>query len=138
MSDKHWQLPIVNYELLEIWLSGETYLILYGTDTNGGRAQFNIGGAATLNRPNSPPLKLDGSGPWAAWTPLFDLRHHKLTQATVAADGELSLTFDEGSHLTVSSNNKYENGGLSGPADLILACPPGGGDPRIAGDLPPL
>jgi hypothetical protein len=138
MSDRHWQIPIADYELLEIWLSGETYLILYGSDTDGGRATFNIGGGATLNRPNQTPLHLNGAGPWKAWTALFDLRYHKLAKATVTAEGELVLIFDEGTRLTVSPNDSYESWGLSGPAELILACPPGGGDPRIAGDLPPL
>lgn len=138
MTPQRWKLPIIGYELRELWLSGETYLIFYGLHPDTGRAQFSIGGIATLHHPAADPLSLNGTGPWMAWTALFDLRHHKLAEATVTIDGDLDLTFDQATRLSVHPDDNHENWGLSGPGDLILACPPGGGDPRIAGNLPTL
>jgi hypothetical protein len=139
MTGEHWELPVVGFKLLEIWLSGETYLVFYDTTTgkDNGRAMFNIGGPASLGRPDGTIVELDGDV-WTAWTPMFYLRYHRLAQATVTAGSILRLAFDEGTTLTVGVDDTLENWGLSGPGDLILVCPPGGGDPRIAGQLPPL
>lgn len=127
-------MPIVGFELSELWLSGETYLILYGP--GAARVQLRFGGPARFVNSDGAAMVLDGGGDWTGLVPLFELRHRKVVEAYVRHEGQISLRFDHGGHLSVDPDPQFENWGLSGPDDLILECPPGGGDPRIAGDLP--
>jgi hypothetical protein len=126
----------VDFEMLEVWLSAQTYLVLYGPQSE--RSQLRFGGEAELLEPDDSVVILDGEGAWERLAPLFQLRHRKVAKANVSSQGTLSIQFDDGHRLVVAPDESYEAWELSGPADLNLVCPPGGGDPRIAGGLPPL
>jgi hypothetical protein len=129
-----WKVPIRGFELLEVWLSGETYLILYGPEAE--RVQFRFGSEAELLGSEGSIVRLNGGGAWETLAPLFRLRHRKIAEGEVSAQGQVTLRFDGGSSLLVRPDEQYESWELTGPGDLILVCPPGGGDPRIAGGLP--
>jgi Family of unknown function (DUF6188) len=137
-----WTLPLTGFELIDIWLSAETYLILYGqrgtdatTPTAPPRVQFRFGGEAELRSVDGSVTSLDGGGKWEALVPLLQLRGHRVREATAGFTGRIQLTFDNGTSLSVQPDLRYENWELSGPEELHLVSPPGGGDPRISGDL---
>ena len=140
-SPDGWTLPLADFELIDIWLSAETYLILYGereTDSTAPpRVQFRFGGEAELRLADGSVTALDGGGEWEALVPLFKLRGHRVVKATAGFTGAVELDFDDGTSVSVKPDLRYENWELSGPEKLHLVSPPGGGDPRIAGNLPP-
>jgi hypothetical protein len=74
----------------------------------------------------------------AAGRKVEDRGYDALIGATAIAKGLLLHTvnpddFVDGISLVVDPAQAYENRELAGPGDLILVCPRGGGDPRIAG-----
>jgi hypothetical protein len=130
-----WTVPMVGFQLVDIWPSGETYLIFYGP--GAPRVQFRFGGDAEFCQPDGTSVILDGGAAWESLVPLFRLRHGFIDLVTVGWDGRIQLRFDDGSSLSAGPDPAYESWELAGPGDLMLVCPPGGGDPRIVGDLPP-
>jgi len=135
-GSEQWELPIVGFEVLQVWFSGETYLIAYGTKTEASvteapRAQLSLGGAFSLLEPDGTRHLLDGGGPWEALVPLLSLRHATIESAIADRQGRLVVRFEPGFVLTAEPRPHYEAWGISGPGSLILASPPGGGDPRI-------
>jgi Family of unknown function (DUF6188) len=134
---EQWALPIVGFEVLQVWFSGETYLIVYGTKTDAAvteapHAQLSFGGAFRLLEPNGTLHFLDGGGPWEALVQVLSLRHAVIESATADRQGHLVVRFEPGFVITAEPDPQYEAWGMSGPGSLILACPPGGGDPRIS------
>jgi hypothetical protein len=71
-GSKGWTIPMAGYELSDIWLSAQTYLILYGPEAD--RVQFRFGGDAELLDADGSSISLDGGGAWEALLPLFRLR----------------------------------------------------------------
>jgi hypothetical protein len=47
--------------------------------------------------------------------------------ARAAAEGRLSIVFDDGRELTVEASDRFEAWELSGPKGMIAVCLPGGG-----------
>jgi hypothetical protein len=134
---EQWDLPIVGFEVLEVWFSGEAYLIVYGNRadsalTEAPHARLSLGGSFSLVEPDGRRCSLDATGPWEALVPLLSLRHAAIESAITDRDGHLEVRFEPGFVLAVEPQPRYEAWGMSGPASLILACPPGGGDPRIS------
>ncbi len=80
--------------------------------------------------------ELDGEGPWSALIPLLELRHVRIAEAHADAHGRLFLGLADSSSLTAGTDPSYENWEVSGPGPLILASPPGGGDPRLVWPKP--
>jgi hypothetical protein len=134
-GSKGWKIPIAGYEVSEVRLGAQTYLILYGPEAD--RVQFRFGGDAKLLGADGLSVSLDGEGAWEQLVPVLQLRRQRLDDVAVGSDGRIQLSFEHGISLIVAPDPAYENWELSGPGDLNLVCPPGGGDPRIAGDLPP-
>lgn len=130
-----WQLPIIGFEVLEVWFSGELYLTAYG-DRAGKRedaapiTRIRLGGPFTYQAEDGTDHRIVGDGPWSEAIPLLDLRRAKITEATADRHGNLALRFSNGSAIFAAPDPQYENWGLSGPGRLSLYAPPGGGDPR--------
>lgn len=133
-----WQLPIVGFEIGDVWFSWGLYLIGYGEPMPGermaSRTQVRFGGALVHRTAGGQDVQIDAAGPWHSATSLLDLRHARITAATATAtlDGRLRLSCSDGSRLEADPDSRYENWEISGPGKLNLVCPPGGGDPRIS------
>jgi hypothetical protein len=133
----HWALPMVGFEVLQVWFSGETYLTAYGTKTDktlteAPHARISLSGPFRLREPTGTPHFLDGGGSWGTLVPLLSLRHAVIESAVADLEGCLVVKFRQGYLLTAEPDPGHEAWGISGPGSLILACPPGGGDPRIS------
>jgi hypothetical protein len=96
------------------------------------QAQISLAGRFGLSEPGGGRHLLDGSGRWEDLVPLLALRHAVVRSGTVDSRGGLVVTFEPAFELVVDPGDRYEAWGMSGPGSLILACPPGGGNPRIS------
>jgi hypothetical protein len=135
-----WNLPIRGFRVTDVWLSGELCVIAYEDESEWAMADSPKGPASHSDkhrrpvRPDpcwwrrAPPQRAGPPGDARAgpWAPAA-----RVKQASVNRRGILRVDFD-GSSLVAGPDQRYENWGLAGPGALILACPPGGGDPRIA------
>ncbi len=131
-----WQLPIVGFEVIEIWFSGIVYVVAYGQgDPTRGIAAPNtkigLGGAFVLRAADGVEHRLDGSEPWSTLTPLLSLRHSEICSACADRESVLRIEFSDGAVISAGPDPQYENWDLQGPDGLWLVAPPGGGDPRI-------
>lgn len=122
-----WALPIRGFEVSDIWLSGETYVILYGPKAE--RVQFRFGGEAHPLEADGTDTALDGGGAWVHGSRCY--------RSSNFVAGGWRLRTSLMTAISVSPDQQYESWEMSGPADLLLVCPPGGGDPRVTGNLPP-
>jgi hypothetical protein len=73
-----WGLAIAGFELLEVWSSGETYLVVHGTRTSEAfaeapQAQISLARRFDLSEPGGGRLS-DGSGRWEDLVLLLALR----------------------------------------------------------------
>lgn len=131
-----WQLPIIEFEINDVWFSGEIYLIGYGEPSPGertaSRTQIRFGGTFVHHTAEGQDVQIDASGSWQSAISLLDLRHARITAATATQDGRLRISFSDGSRLEADPDPRYENWEVSGPGGLNLVAPPGGGDPRIS------
>ena len=131
-----WHLPIVGFEVLEVWFSGQVYVIAYGEDGEArkakpaSRAQIALGGSFTLRSADGTEQHLNAEAPWETLTPLLSLRHASIATAFANRNAVLQITFGDGSALSAQSDPQYENWEASGPGFRIIA-PPGGGEPVI-------
>jgi hypothetical protein len=135
-----WDLPIVGFRVSQIWFSGQLYVIAENDRSGWTLADFpkpipstKIGfGGPFIYR--SPVLEhaLDARAPWATLVPVLELRGSRVASATADRQGQLNVVFEDGTSLSAGPDERYENWDLAGPESLILAAPPGGGDPRIA------
>ena len=129
-------LPIVGFEVLEIWFSGQVYVIAYGEARDTGeakpalRAQIALGGAFALRSADGTEQQLNAEDPWETLTPLLRLRHASIASASADRAAVLQIGFADGTTLSVQPDPHYENWEVSGPGFQIVA-PPGGGDPLI-------
>jgi len=64
--------------------------------------------------------------------PPLALRHAALRPAMVDCQGRPVVMFEPGFELVVDPDDRYEAWGIPGPGRFILACPPGGGGPRLS------
>jgi hypothetical protein len=133
-----WPLPIVGFEVQEVWFSGQLYVIAYGEggDMRRGlqapRTQIALGGAFLLRSSEGVEHRLDGGDSWETLVPVLGLRRARVVEATADREGVLEIRFEDGSAISAGPDPQYENWEISGPAGLNLAAPPGGGDPRIS------
>jgi len=128
-------LPLEGFELLEIWLSGQVFLIAYGDSPAGTRAsglplpprtQIALGGAFEYRSSKGETHLLSGDERWVRLAPLLELQHARFTAARVGALGYLTLTFDNGSEIRAGPELDFESWTVSGPGNLDLFCLPGG------------
>jgi hypothetical protein len=115
---------MVGFQLVDIWFSGETYLIFYRPGAQ--RVQFRFGGHAEFRQLDRTPVILDGGGAWESLVPLFRLRHSRTDLVTVRPDGRIQLRSEDGSSLSAGPGPAYENWELAGPGDLIRRTGPAG------------
>ena len=135
IASESWELPIVGYEVLEVWFSGQVYLIAYGEkgadESVAPRTGISFGGKFLYMGAKMEQVVLDAEAPWSTLCALLNLRHVRITAARADNGGHLKLRFQDGSIIKAGPDQQYENWGVSGPGHLMLAAPPGGGDPRI-------
>ena len=133
-----WQLPIVGFEVIDVWFSAQLYVIAYGEgrDTSLGvappRTQIALGGPFLLRSADGSDQRLNAEEPWDTFVPVLSLRGTRVVAATATRSGALDVRFDDGSTLSAGPDPRYENWEMSGPDGLHLVAPPGGGDPRIS------
>ena len=130
-------IPIVGFEIVEVWFSGRTYLIAYGQGELGvreaPRRQIALGSKFRLSARGASPVRLDAGGDWADLRPLFSLRHRTVAVAAVSASGDLHLEFDDGSSLDATCDDRYQAWEVAGTGSINLVAPRGG-DPRVTWD----
>jgi hypothetical protein len=132
-----WQLPIVGFEVCDVWFSGQLYVIAYGDgDLKRGlpapRTQIALGGPFLLRSSDGNEHRLNAEEPWDTLVPVLSLRHAHVVAAAATRNGALGIRFEDGSALSAEPDPHYENWAMSGPEGLNLVAPPGGGDPRIS------
>ena len=129
-----WPLPIVGFEVYDVWFSGQLYVIAYGDPPPGERrpprAQIAFGGEFVYQRQDGQGAQLDAQKPWETAVSLLSLRHARVIRAVADREGNLEIVFDNGSSLIAGPDERYENWTVSGAGFSVIA-PPGGGDPRI-------
>ena len=90
------------------------------------RVSIRIGGKFLIET-NGVVVSFDPAGPAAGLGPALELgRERSVAQAIIRRTGDLVLTFNEGTVLTVPPDEKYEAWELSGPGGLLVVCVPGG------------
>jgi Family of unknown function (DUF6188) len=130
-QDDGWSVPVSGYELLTVEFSGRLSLTVYG---DGGKScTIALEGQFTLRTADGNDRRLDAEQDWSQLTPVLSLRHAGVAELRASRDGDLDVAFDNGALLQASPDPRYESWEISGPGDLNLVCPPGGGDPRIRG-----
>jgi hypothetical protein len=126
-----WLVPVGGYELLTVQFSGRLSLTVYG---DGGKdCTIALEGPFTLRTADGYDHRFDAEQDWPQLTPVLSLRHDRVTELRVSRDGRLDVAFDSGGALQAPPDPHYESWEITGPDDLNLVCPPGGGDPRIRG-----
>jgi hypothetical protein len=134
-----WELPIIGFEVLEVWFSGELHVIAYGDGGDVKRrlpapqTQITLGGAFILHAPAERVHHLSGQDPWESLVPILALRHARITGATADRTSTLHLHFDDGHEISAGPDPQYENWQINAPDRLHLVAMPGRGDPRIRG-----
>jgi hypothetical protein len=134
-----WDLPIIGYRVVTIEFSGRIGVVAYGTRTEGERfapsARLCFGGTFLFGDQGGVGHSLNAESPWDQLIGLLDLRHRTVASAVADDDSHIEITFDDGSKLIAGPDPAYENWELDGPRGLNLVAMPGGGDPRISGNL---
>ncbi len=136
---KTWDLPLAGFAVTDIWFSGRIGVVAYKTrrkgDRNAPKATVWFGGPFSLRDRNGVVHDLDAGADWTSLTALFELRHQFIESATADDSSSIEVYFELGYRLTAGPVPQYENWELSGPGDINVVGMPGGGDPRISGDL---
>jgi hypothetical protein len=134
-----WDLPIIGYQVATVEFSGRIGVVAYGTRSEGERfapsARLCFGGSFVLSDQAGTRHNLNAEFGWEALTGLLNLRHRTVVSAVADDDSHIEVTFDDGSKLIAGPDPAYENWELDGPRGLNLVAMPGGGDPRISGNL---
>jgi hypothetical protein len=140
MTELH-EIPATGFEVLTVTFSSELYLTAWGEasgPTDGGTpaaptVYLAFGGRFVLGQPDGARLELDASDAWPRLTPVLGLRHDRIASAIADRTGQLEIRFESGSTLSADADSPYENWRVTGPGDLELIAPPGGGDPYYRG-----
>ena len=138
-SPKTWDLPLAGFLVTDVWFSGRIGVVAYETrrkgDWNAPRATLWFGGPFTFQDRDGRTHNLDAGDPWDSLTPLFGLRYEYIESAEANDSSQINVRFGRGVLLSAGPTPQYENWELSGPNGLNLVGMPGGGDPRISGEL---
>lgn len=118
------------FEVLAIAFGGETCVTAYGH--GGATVAFALGGPFLLCDAGDDEIEFDALSSWSALTPLLDLRYDTIEEAWVDTAARLRVRFHSGRRLKAGPDPQYENWQVTGPGDLRLVAPPGGGDPRVS------
>jgi hypothetical protein len=137
---KSWQIPLAGFVVTDVWFSGRIGIVAYKAprkgDDSAPSARLWFGRPFTFRDGRGEIHNLDAGDPWKSLVPLFELRHQFIESAVVDDSSQIEVRFETGLILAAGSSPKYENWELSGPDGLNLVGMPGGGDPRISGELP--
>ncbi len=135
-------LPLANFQILEVWLGDRLSLVAYGERPVGSwrigpdhaapSTRISVGGPFEYRSSEGSLHHLEGGGSWLDLRPLFELRRARIVGAHADEGGRLEVLFDNGSRLVADPHPNFENWELSGPGDLSLVSPLGGGGPRTA------
>lgn len=124
------ELPIVGFEVIDIWFSGQMYVVAYGAmgfGEPGGRTQIALAGPFRLRSSDGTEHRLDAAEAWSTLVPVLAFRHACIVAATADRSGVLDIAFDDGSVLTAGPAPMYENWQVAGPTTLNLLALPSGG-----------
>lgn len=136
---KTWELPLAGFVVNDIWFSGRIGIVTYKSrgkgDWNAPNAKLWFGGPFTFQDGLGQVHDLDAGDPWESLTPLFELRHQFIERAVANDSSQIEVRFERGLVLAAGPSPQYENWEVSGPDGLNLVGMPGGGDPRISGNL---
>jgi hypothetical protein len=129
-----WTLPIGGFEVLHMTFGAFLVdIVAYGE--GGGRAasgravaapsaMVRLEGEFQLLEPGGEAVLLDPEkDEWAALTPLFALRHDRITSAVATSDGHLDVSFASGRRLLVGPHPAFENWEIAGPGFRLIATP---------------
>jgi hypothetical protein len=132
-----WTVPISGFAVYQIEFGGRVAVCASGRregeERSGPLVDLIFNGHFTLRDSSTRTDELDAEGPWDLLTPLFALRHCRISSGIVTRDGSISVEFEEGFTLTASSGGPYENWEVVGPRGLKIVGLPGGGEPAIFG-----
>ncbi len=81
---------------------------------------------ASVQAPGGDLVPFDPESPGATTVRLVSLVRDAVTSAEVGCAGDLLISFESGTELTVAPNSDYEAWGLVGPNGSRVACMPGG------------
>jgi hypothetical protein len=129
-----WTLPISGFAVYQIEFGGRVAVCASGRregEERPGPVDFIFNSHFTLRGSNGKTDELDAEGPWDLLTPLFTLRHCRISSGIVTRDGSISVEFEDGFALTAGSGEAYENWEVVGPRGLKIVGLPGGGEPAI-------
>jgi hypothetical protein len=117
------------FEVLTVQFSGRASLVAYAD--GGANSSIALGGPFRLRTADAIEHRLSGEDSWERLVPLLGLRHDHISRVSVSHAASLRVEFSSGALLEVDPDAQYENWELTGPGNLNLVAPPGGGDPRI-------
>jgi hypothetical protein len=135
-----WTLPVQGFHVIVIEFGGEIRVHTGGPRPDGERfasaMRIDFGGRFTYVTEVGVSHEFHAENdPWDSMTPLFRLRHRLIVSAVADSASNVEIRFDDTSSLSAGPDENYENWAIVGPGDLHLVAVPGGGDPRIAGNL---
>jgi hypothetical protein len=113
------QLPIVE-------ASVTTVLFDFAISLNLNAASIRIETLATVERPGIDSLTVEPESPGEGATEFVRLRGLVVKAASTADNGELTIEFDDGTHLVVPPNDHYEAWTFAGEHGEKAVCLPGG------------
>ena len=137
-TEGRWDLPIAGFEVSHMTLGALLVdIVAYG---DGGRsesggvmdapsARIRFEGEFDLVEPDGDAIRLDPSEQeWEALTPLFALRHDRITKAVVtASDARLEIQLTSSRRLVAGPDPHYENWEITGPGFRLISRPGGAG-----------
>ncbi|MFB9905095.1 DUF6188 family protein [Allokutzneria oryzae] len=115
--DDRWVLPYRGMEVTQVRVDNALTLLL------SGGALITVESAAELSTPDGPVRLLPDRQKVAPALALFGA---KLTWEIIFRHGALHLGFDNGYHLTVEPDPRFEAWSATGPGELRVVCTPGG------------
>lgn len=130
-----WTLPISGFAVYRIEFGGRVDVCASGrregVERSAPLVDLVFNSHFILRDSNGNTDELDAEGPWELLTPLFILRHCRISSGMVTRGGSISVEFEEGFALTAGPDGPYENWEVVGPRGLKIVGLPGGGEPAI-------
>jgi Family of unknown function (DUF6188) len=132
-----WKLPIIGFQVYGLGFGGRIDIEAGGPRQDSEESAFlttlSIGGKFDYVDGDGDRHAFDAEEPWHLMTPLLNLRHKIVVEATADNKSRIEILFDDGSTLEAGPDGNYENWEVVGPGGLNLIGMPSGGDPRMLG-----
>ena len=130
-TDEFWAILVQGYRVTRITIDFRFGVELEGEEESD-RARVAIGAPFTYTDAGRRSSVLDPEGTRRRLGPALDCFDLKVQELHVRkADGQLDLSFIDGSGIEVEPLDEYEAWEIAGPGSLKLVCMPGGGEPAI-------